>query len=874
MQISIAPVINAQNDKAITLSNETAENPSFENNFENIHSAQYMAHQLRKTFGIQGSVVLSKAVWQILSSYSNQDQAENIWQTAIETVSTIDENSLEPIIDLQFSTGQVLSTYTHGMTLDKWYKNRVGVVLDKNSVDEFFNLNDDLTIYRHLQAVWQLINDNIVKHEDINWKNVFQDSIHIIADNQGKTVSKKSKKSSFYSAYSQWIISDDLYSSLADLMKFIDESDSQNNAFYSSMIRFNLNKHLHHLLAASIDWLEVSYHLSQFKVNLPEEDTTNIEAFIEQNDVWFLTKEQQLLSINLRLPEMLESNIHQLKAFYNNQISELSTDQQLTTAYEIIEPRITKYMATPFRQKIKEELEVCLHLSETFAPYPQNPIDEKQFKGCIKDITAAAVTESITRELSGSLTKVDTNKQALDRALRLPAWQIINILYARLAQSQCIDQSHQLANPLEWTLAAESVLWFADRWPSYVRAFLDDNMIQDVIQQGEKLNQGFICLEKPLTEIFNSDFLQIVQAWQGIKAQINQVTEEFNQINLSEGSDLDLLGSAEQNSNYRVVDAQITACDAQKSCGVHASLESSRALFGLFSNHLLVADQLKLGQLKLCYDNVGWENRRSAATHLDNTSVANYFGNFSFSIKGFYDSELVFEKKIVSSQEFHYLFAENNEETLSAYCPLSMVGNKISTQLERGTFGLVPNRLTFLTASRASESNILTSNWSTGHEWRDKLLETDNKAVSENNLIDIKPVIHQAYQHKATQLQELIYATLMDRLHNPTQKQQLLTESFKNLQRMTQLLQASLSIVKADKMLTSDQLHGLFYGLEKIPNHKTIVGYYKNQLNINQLIEEIDENLKNNEIKWNNLSPQWSNTYLNNILYRLKNIQF
>jgi len=46
--------------------------------------------------------------------------------------------------------------------------------------------------------------------------------------------------------------------------------------------------------------------------------------------------------------------------------------------------------------------------------------------------------------------------------------------------------------------------------------------------------------------------------------------------------------------------------------------------------------------------------------------------------------------------------------------------------------------------------------------------------------------------------------------------------------------------------------------------------YYQNQLNINQLIERVDENIKNNQIKWNNFNSFWSHAYLKDILYRLK----
>ena len=865
------PVL-AQTLQADAKKEEVVEGQINENKIKNIVSAEEITYQIRKKYGIQGSVILSQSLWQILQSYNNQQQAENIWQTALDRVADNAGQRLNPQINLNFSSGQILSDYTYGMTLAKWHENKVSLVIRQESMNDFFSLNDDLTIYWHLHSVWEIILQNIVKHEDINWPKVFLDSVSIEAPIQLSEDEASSVEKNFLKAFQLWSSKEDLVLALADLMKHIDVSDNYNMNYYHSMIRYNLNKYNQYLLASAINWFEVAYYLRANKELLNEKDLQFVNEFIEQNDAWFLSKEQLLLSINLTLPEMIESSMHSLKGFYRGEIQTINQDDQSTNAFTFIEPHIKKYWASPFRQKIRLNLEACLNISEKFSPFPQAPIDENQYKGCINDMIAAAVIESTTRELSGSLTKVGSNKQALDRALQLPAWQIINILYAHMAKNQCLNQSQQLPNPFEWSLAAESLLWLTDRWPNYTQAYLDESILQEIIGQGEKLTEGFTCLEKSLKDSLSDDFSQIRQAWQGTKAQIKQVAEEFNQQNLRVDSDLDLFDSVEQNSNYRVVDAQITACDVQKSCGVHVPLESSRALFGLFPGHLLVADQLKLGQLKLCYDNVGWENRRSAATHLDNTSVANYFGHFSFSLKGFYDETLVFEKKIISDQEDYYLFAQNNNEVLASYCPLSMVGSKILTHLERGTYGLVPNRLTFLTASRASEANILTANWSAGYEWRDKLLGEESVTLLDNQLQDYKADIQKAYQQKATDLQELIYATLMEDTVNSTEKQQQLTEQFKNLQRLTDLLQSTFSIIQPEALMGNDQLHGLFFGERKVPNLNTVINYYKNQFNINKLIVSIDEILQSNQNKWNNFSPEWSNTYLNNILYRLKTV--
>ena len=60
-------------------------------------------------------------------------------------------------------------------------------------------------------------------------------------------------------------------------------------------------------------------------------------------------------------------------------------------------------------------------------------------------------------------------------------------MYANVAQGNCLDESHQLVNPLEWTLAAESLLWFNDRWPAYMQSYPQNSQINDIIEQGENL---------------------------------------------------------------------------------------------------------------------------------------------------------------------------------------------------------------------------------------------------------------------------------------------------------------------------------------------------------------------------------------------------
>ena len=879
----ISSVFAQSQDEAKPLDDETSMQAV--NNFEYLIESKEIVYELRKKYSVKGSVLLTKTLDQILSSFSNQEQAQKNWQAAVNEVDQLNQSQLDPFVNLRFDTGQVLSKYTQGMDLQKYKRSRIGTRLSKNNRTEFLKLNDDLTIYLHLNDIWVGMIDEITKQETIIWQDVFVNSLsmfkqdkvesELIANIDGKVeevVLKPLSDKDFFKGLYIWHASDGDTKEFVELVKLIESFNSYGNQFHHSILRFTFNKYQQHYLASAISWNEVVYYLYSRKDQLNDQDLETVKKFIEENDVWFLSKEAELSDINKELPEKIEITVHNLKQYYQNDSHYDLNEKGLFNSYQLVEPMLEKYMATPFRQKIRKELEVCLNISKEISPFPQQPIDVKQFNGCIEDITHAAIIEAKSRELAGSLTKVNS-KQALDRTLQLPAWQTINILKARVAINGCLDESHQSVNPLEWLLASESLLWFIDRWPAYFAKYPNNNKIQQIIKMGETLENTLDCIEKPKLELLAIELNKIDKAWQNVKTQIKQVVDEFNEQNLTLGSDLDLIGNVDIASNYRVENATIEACDAQQSCGVHAPLNSSRALFGLFPNHLLVADQLKLGQLKLCYDNVGWENRRSASTHLDNPSVANYFGQFSFSIKGYYDDELVFERKLTSKEEYYYLFGENSDEVLSTYCPLSIVGNKISTTLVDGTYGLVPNRLTFLTASRASESNVLTSNWSSGEEWQDQIANSATNSISENELDELSVTIQEAYQSKAKSLQDVIYQALLGNLQDPTEKQQILTDSFTDMNRIKKLFSQMVYITQPDEYMTNDILHGIFFGSDKISDSSTINEYYKNQLNINQLIMSMDENIKINQNKWNNFTPTWSNAYLKNLLYRLKSLQ-
>lgn len=841
-----------------------------ESDFNHLVSASDVANRLRMNYGVKGSVLLSKTMSQILYSFSNQQQAQISWQTAINQVTKNKSLANTSFINSQYHSGQTLSQFTHGLDQQKWQANRINLKVSAQNVNDFFETYDDLTVYLNLTEVWKVLLKDISKQENIQWHDVFAKSLDLFSGNDLNTdaAAQIEVEFNFFEALSQWQANKYSELGLAELTNQLALRPTSSRSLYSEIIRYSLEKQVKNFLSASLTWLNIAQQFALQKNHLPANELSFILKFIEENDTWFLSKEQELLAINIGLPEWMEHSFHNIKALYKG--SSTTVNLELATIYQMLEPQLEKYMASPFRQKIRKSLEVCLNISDEFLPYPQEPIDKNQFEGCIKDMVIWASQEASSRELAGSLTKVNS-QTAIDRALQLPSWQTINIILANASDASCLDDSQHLPNPFEWSIATESLLWFADRWPAYMNNYPQNLQISKIIQQGVRLIDNIECLEKSKKDTLNSNYNHILQAWQNVKSQIKKVAIEFNENNLATGSSLDLLDTSEKPNNYSVAELKINACDVQTSCGVHIELESTKALFAMFPNHLLVANQLKLGTLKLCYDNVGWENRRAASTGLDNNNVTNYHGNFSFTLKGSYNDELVFSRKLIDKNEYKYLFGANTPEVLNTACPLKIVGQKISTTLERGTYGLVPNRLTFLTASRADETRILEGNWASGDEWNNLITGDDIQIISENQFTELNSSVQQAYQQKATQLQATIYKSLLN-IQTDTDVQKQLAQGFNSMQRSSKLFASMNYILQMNNLMLNDELHGMFYGSNKIPDVQSINELYQSQININSLIQSIDDNLKTTQEKWNALEKSWSNQHIKDILFRLNSL--
>ncbi len=800
-----------------------------------------VAHALRAQYGLHGSVILTQAAEKILDSFVDEQQAAFLWRNAAESVSAeAEKRRRQPVrgIDTHALAGWVLSTSTHGMTADVWQ--RVLLPMDPRymPLKALLNSEDDLAVYLQLPAIWSRLLMAMKQRPHVDWQAVF-----------GQILDPKplppSLRTSHWQALMRWIESPRQPQQLAALALQINRSQKQmsfmQQALLKKLIQLTLNKDRQQILSAALNWLEAFNIAHTYLDDWLQSQPYVFLALAESNDTWFVAHHDAVRMVDERLPELLEQSFRSLKGTAVSTTAATGVPEKMAAIFFSM-PNLAAYLSQPFRRLLQQQLDVCLNLSEETRPLPDEPIEQRQYTGCVEDLSHWAGTLSTTDELAGSLNAPEDD-EALARVLELPPWQIINTLYAMESREGCLTDANRKANPFEWLLGTESLIWFNDRWPQYLQKYRPVRFLQGPLRAGFSLQNGFSCLRQPVHDTLARRLTQVVAQWQRVKQHITAVADEYRQRNLKPGSDIDLLGSVQQASHYRPETLRIGPCDPAKTCGVHSQLEPSRALLALFPNHLLLADQLRLGEVRLCYDDVGWEGRTVGPSHLSNPAVANYYGHLAMSLKGYYNDTLVFSRRIQSLKKYHYLFGRNDENVLQLACPLPILGEQIITQLPEGTHGLLPNRLTFLTAARANPDAIVTHNWIKGEEWRDRLADDLRvKILASDTLDDVKLHVEEKFIEHTSRLQKTLYRLLLGLQEPHTEAQQALRETADKYHLYRRLVQAMANTFIPDRLLFDDTIHSLFYGATRLPDKAMLNRLYQQQLAVREMNQRFESN--------------------------------
>jgi hypothetical protein len=215
------------------------------------------------------------------------------------------------------------------------------------------------------------------------------------------------------------------------------------------------------------------------------------------------------------------------------------------------------------------------------------------------------------------------------------------------------------------------------------------------------------------------------QALTQLAARLDQAQQRFYAEHTRSGADIDLDAGPTQDTRYRPANLMVRPCVDGNTCGARAELPVSSGLLARIPNSVLLADQLGLGALELCYDEVHWTHREQRPARSGDPRVANYFGRLSVELHARYQHgdgvDTLFVQRVQAEQPRHYLFAAASDELLEVSCAQSMAGQPIASQLSEDALGLVPDRLTYFTSLPTSAEAQLTANWTAGEGWQAQL---------------------------------------------------------------------------------------------------------------------------------------------------------
>ncbi len=436
---------------------------------------------------------------------------------------------------------------------------------------------------------------------------------------------------------------------------------------------------------------------------------------------------------------------------------------------------LDEYLNAEIRQRYVIESAACIDLSLTQPFYPPVALEERQFLRCVDALIDWGVRDATLAELSGSRDG-PFELVNLQRELGLHAWQRFNYWLGWMASQSdaaCFPET-ALPNPLEWALAARTVRWFADRWPAYAAGGQFKQKLDQMIQMGQAINlvrtnagscqsSGETAALTPLQQALVNYSREKVS----LADSLASAQQRFRMENLALGADIDLNQGIEQESHFAPAETMIGPCSQRTACGASVTLEASKALFDLFPDQFLLAHQLGLGDVSICYDNVRWFDRRAEAPPVRIKAMASYFGKLSFDLVGKYSGygRPVFRMGLAGQQEVEYLFGANTEEVLNDDCPVERLNKQVTAELPERIINLVPRRLTFLTAGRTAPETLLAAHWSEGEQWRDKFVTQVGVEIMERNDPSfLRTELEEALLSKRGSFRNQMYRAMLQRL--------------------------------------------------------------------------------------------------------------
>ena len=358
--------------------------------------------------------------------------------------------------------------------------------------------------------------------------------------------------------------------------------------------------------------------------------------------------------------------------------------------------------------------------------------DDALIVACVEDITTTMVEGLDSEELLGATGPLSV--EFLSRELGLVSWQRARYLNSYV--NAMLGGSCRLAegfNVLEWNLGAQWLQSLHDGAAGELgEAFeASANGLSDRYDQwAEQASVWLDCLssvedgrEDPIVRLLKKQLERL----QRLDQLIREAHLTFYQSVTEPNADIDLNAPLPASSGYRPSNLKVSPCDAARVCGATVELPVSQAMLSLVPEGYWLADQLKVGQVQFCYDDVKWVDRQMQLVRENDAGVANFSGRLSFSVQASFKKpdqthELVFKRRLVTDPRQDYFFGRAVQENLAIDCAHGLDGRPIQSELSQAAPGLVPKRLTYFTSIPTSVSSHLLNHWSQGQNWQAQLM--------------------------------------------------------------------------------------------------------------------------------------------------------
>lgn len=530
---------------------------------------------------------------------------------------------------------------------------------------------------------------------------------------------------------------------------------------------------------------------------------------------------------------------------------------------DLMIPDMGYYFHTPVRDRIVEEINVCTSIAASRDDEGYPAMTRSQYDACVENFLQLADQETRLAELSGNFDGPFTD-DTLRRELSVTPAQRINYgigyLHNRYS-TDCPPPAVAMPNPLEWAVLATTMAWFAENSPEFFMTAENETRLARMRSIGEQLMLGLAeqasCFAGTgLNDPVNRMLADYETALRALNAGIAKAETDFRTERLRPGADISLGLDASQPTGYRPDDLIIKPCDPKQVCEMSGSLSTTRALIGLFPEEYLVAEQSGLGRIEMCYQNMEWVDRRSELVRPDDDNVANYYGRLGFDLVGRYiendRASNLFGFRFTSPDEYHYLFAQASEEVLQDSCPVKWVGTRVITPLREDRGGMVPNRLTYLAASRALPSRLLQSNWDRGAEWRDWFVTGIGVSPLEfASTLDIKPRLNQHLQSLYQAEQAEIYQwILLPNARNARGEDVSLFNEMSRVSLAKALLHMQIMLFYPDSMIDSDAIRMAITGDAGLLERRTLRRFREDDVALSSVNRIARERLKHLQQAW------------------------